>query len=365
MKIGVIDADLIGRKNHKFPNLCCMKISAFHKDRGDDVKLVLDCSNLSTFDKVYVAKVFTDTPDPIRGLFTDTKIVKGGTGYFFDKAPMLPEAIEHYMPDYHLYDEWKSNKKGVKFYTDYSIGYLTRGCFRKCPFCVNQKYNRAFFNSPLKEFLDTQRKKICLLDDNFLSHPKWKEYLEQLKQTKKPFQFKQGMDERILDKEKCKELFSCRYDGDYTFAFDNIGDYHLIEKKLQLIREFTNTSSLRFYVLCGFTGTDERDIEGVFKRVELLFRYGAIPYIMRYQSPKEAPWKQSKWEGLYTTIARWCNQVNFVKKMTFREFCYLNQKMYKNQTGGATCKALKCLQAFEKEQPEISAAYFDMRWQKW
>lgn len=231
-------------------------------------------------------------------------------------------------------------------------------------FCVNQKYNRAFSASPLKEFLNMQRKKICLLDDNFLSHPKWKEYLELLKETKKPFQFKQGMDERILDKEKCKQLFSCRYDGDYTFAFDNIGDYRLIERKLQLIREFTNTSSLRFYVLCGFTSTDERDIEGVFLRVKLLFRYGAIPYIMRYQSPKEAPWKQSKWEGLYTTIARWCNQVNFVKKMTFREFCQLNQKMYKNQTG-ATCKALKCLQAFEKEQPEISAAYFDMRWQKW
>lgn len=96
MKIGIIDADLVGRKNHRFPNLCCMKISAFHKDIGNDVKLVLDCSNLSTFDIVYVAKVFTDTPDPIRGLFTNTKIIKGGTGYFFDKAPMLPEAIEHY-----------------------------------------------------------------------------------------------------------------------------------------------------------------------------------------------------------------------------------------------------------------------------
>jgi len=53
MKIGIIDADLVGRKNHRFPNLCCMKISAFHKDIGNDVKLVLDCSNLSTFDIVY------------------------------------------------------------------------------------------------------------------------------------------------------------------------------------------------------------------------------------------------------------------------------------------------------------------------
>lgn len=67
MRIGVVDADLIGRKRHRFPNLCCMKISGYHKSLGDEVQLVLDCSDLSRFDKVYVAKVFTDTPDPIEG----------------------------------------------------------------------------------------------------------------------------------------------------------------------------------------------------------------------------------------------------------------------------------------------------------
>ena len=62
-----------------------------------------------------------------------------------------------------------------KEYTDYSIGFLTRGCFRKCQFCVNQKYNHVFLHSPLKEFLDESRKKICLLDDNFLGCKHWKE----------------------------------------------------------------------------------------------------------------------------------------------------------------------------------------------
>ena len=65
MRIGVVDADLIGRKRHRFPNLCCMKISGYHKSLGDEVQLVLDCTDLSRFDEVYVAKVFTDTPDPI------------------------------------------------------------------------------------------------------------------------------------------------------------------------------------------------------------------------------------------------------------------------------------------------------------
>lgn len=55
-----------------------------------------------------------------------------------------------------------------KFYLDYSIGYLTRGCFRQCPFCVNRNYKRVQVHSPLMEFYDASRKKICLLDDNFL-----------------------------------------------------------------------------------------------------------------------------------------------------------------------------------------------------
>ena len=51
------------------------------------------------------------------------------------------------------------------------------GCFRKCGFCVNRNYDRVCLHSLLEEFQDTERKKICLLDDNFLGHPKWEEML--------------------------------------------------------------------------------------------------------------------------------------------------------------------------------------------
>ena len=37
LKIAIIDADLISRKKHRFPNLACMKISGWHKEKGDDV----------------------------------------------------------------------------------------------------------------------------------------------------------------------------------------------------------------------------------------------------------------------------------------------------------------------------------------
>ena len=49
-----------------------------------------------------------------------------------------------------------------------------------------------------------------------------------------------------MDDEKCRELFSARYDGTYTFAFDDVRDAGLIDKKLMLARKYTE------YV-CGFT----------------------------------------------------------------------------------------------------------------
>ena len=128
MKIAVIDADLIGRKNHRFPNLCCMKIGGYFKAQGEDVTLKRDYEELGAFDKVYVAKVFTDTPTPPDEVLDAANIIKGGTGFFYDNAPPLPPEIEHHMPDYHLYDSVGT----YKTYTDYSIGYLTRGCFRGC-----------------------------------------------------------------------------------------------------------------------------------------------------------------------------------------------------------------------------------------
>lgn len=106
MTIGIVDADLIGREKHRFPNLVCEKVSAYYKEKGADVTLLTDYTwSPDDFDTVYVSKVFTDTsvPDWIRE--TD-KIHIGGTGFYFDKAPNLPAEIEHHMPDYGLYDDW-------------------------------------------------------------------------------------------------------------------------------------------------------------------------------------------------------------------------------------------------------------------
>lgn len=378
MKIGIIDADLIGRHKHRFPNLASEKIAAYWKEQNADVELLLDYDHLDDYDQVYVSKVFTDTPVP-EWLKETESIHLGGTGFYFDKAPNLPDEIEHHMPDYDLYNEWiecevqraeeECKKKEKKFnysrfmtqfkeYTQYSIGFMTRGCFRKCPFCVNQKYDHVFPHSSLEEFFDSKRPKICLLDDNFYGCGKWKNMQQELLDTKRSFKFKQGLDERLLTDEKCEKLFSGIYDGDYTFAFDNIADYELIRSKLRMIRRHTRSNNIRFYVLVGFESTDAIDIENAFKRIALLIRYRCLPYIMRYQGKDGAPWKKSKYKTMYVSLARWCNQPSFFKKMSFRTFCERNQDFHRNPD--TLCSTLRAMREFQKEHPQIAKKYFDL-----
>lgn len=339
-----------------------MKISAYYKDRGDDVSLVDNwLFDASSYDIICMSKVFTDTELPLNiesalyttGYLGRTPLAYGGTGFFFDKAPALPPEIEHIKPDYNLYSAFVTNDLKYKFYRDYSIGFLTRGCFRKCKFCVNQKYDHVFKASPLIEFLDSSRKKLCFLDDNFFGFPDWRNEFEQIQATGKRFVFKQGLDERLLTDEKCKLLFSSKYDGDFIFAFDNINDYALINEKLKIISKYKGHKPVKFYVLVGFNDTTTFDIENAFKRIELLFQYGCIPYIMRYQSATSKPWKTSINSGVYTQLARWSNQPAFVKKLSFREFC--------EKSGG---KAKRDMEEFALREPCVASRYFDIRFKE-
>lgn len=89
-RIAIIDADLIGRKRHRFPNLVCMKLSGYFKTYGVEVTLKTDYFNLDYFDRVYISKVFTDTPINTFVL-NRSNVIVGGTGFYYDKAPKLPE----------------------------------------------------------------------------------------------------------------------------------------------------------------------------------------------------------------------------------------------------------------------------------
>lgn len=330
MKVGIIDADLIGRKRHRFPNLVCMKLSAYFKKQGDEVSLLTSYDNIDSYDKVFIAKVFTDTPIP-KIILIKKNVTCNGTGFFFDKAiPLAPE-IEQIMPDYHLYDSWVNqqlengvSRNSLKYYLDYSIGYATRGCFRHCPFCVNRNSDRVRLHSNISDWVDNTRPKICLLDDNVLGATQWKSVFLKLKQINKPFQFKQGLDERILTNEKLEMLSTCKLDGDLIFAFDNLADKDIIIAKLKLLRiYFPTKKNIKFYVLCGYDRNNRYDrqfwiddIHSVFERVKILIDYGIKPYIMRHANYEGSPFR-----GTYINLASWCNQPNIFAKFNYPDYC--------------------------------------------
>ena len=339
-----------------------MKLSAYYKMTGNNVVLEKNYDKLHNYDKILISKVFTDTVVP-EEILKMNNVEYGGTGFYYDKAPKLPEAVEHIFPDYHLYDEYVKEQvrngtdiQKFKEYTDMSIGFMTRGCIRQCKFCVNQNYTKASVHSKIEEFFDPSRKYICLLDDNIFACKDWKSIFDELIATGHKFQFKQGMDERLLTEEKCDYLFNkANYYGDYTFAFDNIKDRPIIEKKLKMIRDFTSRQC-RFYLFCGFnhdnpgTYSDEfwkQDIIDMFERIRILMKYKCIPYIMRYKDYELSPHR-----GIYVTVARWCNQVSFFKTKSFREFC---------GSCGENHSATRYLREFEKEYPDVAAEYFNMR----
>ena len=93
MRIGLVDVD-----GHNFPNIALMKLSAWHKRRGDTVEFADPA--VRRYDKVYMSKVFTFSRDCTAHY--DCEVVRAGTGYR-DYATILPEEIEHICPDYSLY----------------------------------------------------------------------------------------------------------------------------------------------------------------------------------------------------------------------------------------------------------------------
>lgn len=356
MRVGIIDADLIGRKKHRFPNLVCMKLSAWHKNGGGEAELLTSYDNVEAFDKVYIAKVFTDTdvPERVLGL---PNVEYNGTGFFYDKAKPLPYEIEHIKPDYHFYDSWlKENDDGTSafmFYKNTDIGFTTRGCFRHCPFCVNKNYNAVKRHSHVSEFITKESKRIILLDDNVLGCGEWRNIFEELQATGKPFQFKQGMDERILTEEKCKVIFRSKWFGDMYFAFDNIKDAGLIEEKLAMAKKYTD-KWLKFYTLCGFDYSGKydqhfwvQDIFDLMERIRILMRWKCSPYVTRFYKYNESPYR-----GVIITVARWANQNSFYKKQSLME--------YAENSCGVTSAASRYLHEFERQYPEIKP-YFDMK----
>ena len=282
MKVGLIDVDSLN-----FPNLCLMKISAYHKQQGDSV-FFYDAIFNNQADKVYMAKVFTASAD-FPYYINCKNVCKGGTGYFYpDGGNPLPEEIEHIMPDYSLYAT-----------NDTAYGFLSRGCPRNCPFCIvsTKEGRKSYQVADLCEWWAGQ-KNIELLDPNILACQDHEKLLSQLIKSKAYINFNAGIDCRFFTKENIKLINKIKV-KEIHLAWDLMSESEQVLKGLNLYAGLAARKPHGYfasvYVLVNFNTTMEENLFRIYKLREL----GYDPYIMIYE--KETASKEIK------DLQRWVN----------------------------------------------------------
>ena len=306
MKIGLIDVD--GRN---YPNLPLMKLSAWHKAKGDSVEWY--CAFDERYDIVYMSKVFSFTPDYLDVINAD-KVIKGGSGYaiklidgkeHYNKECdiNLSDEIEHIYPDYSIYP---------KYTKDTAYGFLTRGCPRGCSFChvASKEGRRSYKVADLSEFWRGQ-KNIVLCDPNLLACKEWADLLQQLIDSKAYIDFNQGLDARLLTEDKCKMLANVKI-KEIHFAWDRYDEREKVLRGLELFAKYSNKPHMHngiVYTLVNYDTTLEQDLE----RIYTLREMGYWAYVMIYD---KAHCKQ-----IYRDMARWCNnRVIFAKCKDFKQY---------------------------------------------
>lgn len=260
MKILLSDLDII-KQRRPFPNLALMKLSAYHKARGDEVYLNFP---LCLPDIEYASCVFSWNRVEVSRLQNGALV--GGSG--IDLKAELPFEIEHIMPDYSLYPN-----------TNFSMGFTSRGCIRNCPFClVPQKEGHIKAWASVREFFNPLFKRLLLLDNNLFAAGNCEDTLNDLIELQVETDFNQGLDIRLLT-DKLVDYLKGIKTRVYRFAFDDIAYEKQVRQGIGLLlKAGISPRKLAFYVLVGFKKDDE-----AIERVKLLQSYGVDIYPMLYK----------------------------------------------------------------------------------
>lgn len=312
MRIGLIDVD-----GHNFPNLALMRISAYHKARGDEVEWWW--TDLIHYDRVYMSKVFSDaySPDVPEPMNCD-EVIKGGTGYairlengkeVFDRQNHrnLPEEVEKMFPDYSIYPQF-----------DFAVSMTSRGCPRGCAFChVASKEGRCSVKVADVSDLWNGQKHIEILDPNITACKDKRDLFRQYRETKATLNFNQGLDMRFINDEDIEDINHMRIKKIH-FAWDNPRDD--LESKFRYFADhYKNKRKGMVYVLTNFNSTMEENLA----RIIILRELNFDPYVMIYNKPS-APQE-------IIDLQRWCNnKVIFKKCPSFADYVPTRNKRKKD-----------------------------------
>jgi hypothetical protein len=290
MRIGLHDAD-----GGRYPNLALMKLAAWHRSRGDAVSW---WAPLARPDLVYSSRVFSWTDlDP----YLPPDAVQGGTGAGL--PTVLGDEIEHARPDFGLY--------GI----DYGIGFLTRGCPRRCSWCVvPEKEGEIRAHAEFGEFVNPLSRDLVLLDNNVLAHEHGIAQIEAMADARMRIDFNQGLDARIIagDESVARLLSRCRWRGPIRLACDTRSQMPAIEKAITAIRRISGRVMPRRYWLVYVLVDSVDDALG---RVEFLRGLDVTPFAqpIRTAEAPEPPREAKR-------FARWVNRPQLFQSTTWEKY---------------------------------------------
>ncbi|HJD37296.1 MAG TPA: radical SAM protein [Candidatus Blautia ornithocaccae] len=254
--IALHDAEKEHFKHKTFPNYALMKISAYHRQQGDEVEW---WNPLCKYDRIYSSKVFDFTPvDP----YLPDDAIRGGTGYRdlpMDKT--LPQEIDNMYPDYSIYPD-----------CDYAIGYLTRGCINHCRWCVvpdKEGYIRPY--RTWQEVVRQDTDKLVLMDNNILACNHGISQLQSLIGSGYRVDLNQGMDARLVTPEVAEILSRLSWIRFIRFSCDQKSQIEPIRHTLELLGKH-GVRPYRVFVYLLVT----KDIKDAAERVEALKGYKGI-----------------------------------------------------------------------------------------
>jgi len=262
-------------------NIPLMKISSYYDSAVEWYMPLMH----NEFKKIYYSKIFKFTKKVDR----EDEMIVGGTGC--DLSIKLPDDIERQDLDYSIYPE-----------CDYSLQYFSRGCIRKCDFClVPEKEGKIHTVRPMN--LNKRGKYIKVLDNNFFGSPGWREAIEYLISNKQPVSI-DGIDIRIFKPEHGEALKKIKLHKFIYIAWDNVKDNVL--PKIKLMTEYIKPYRITVYVLIGFNSTPEED----YYRVMKIRETGCNPFVMPF----------NKRENYQKRFARWVNHKAVFKSVRWEDY---------------------------------------------
>ena len=293
MRIALIDTT----PKAKIYPLSLLKIGAWRKEQGDTCRLYLDrLPKAGEFEEIWITTTFTFDIPHAQGIVKEAKNRAGRVMVGGISATLLPDSFEQlgvevhkgllpdaekYSPDYSLLDATPK----------YSISHTSRGCVRKCGFCMVHRLEPKFKNRKgWAEDIHPGTNKVLFFDNNWIAKKRSDlEYdVDVLKGLVssgriKHIDFNQGLDARLMT-ESIADLLRGLPISPVRFAFDGMHEDGFYQRAVRMMSE-RGFRDFMTYVLYNFEDTPAdfyyRLKASVFLAEKHCCSVGSFP--MRYQ----------------------------------------------------------------------------------